>query len=74
MTGDQLYLWQVLEDGEWGALLATAVPAFGPTVLISRTEQTADALGLFAIAHHDATGHPVRCVRFDNPTVIRAIP
>jgi hypothetical protein len=74
MTGDTLYAWQVLEDGAWGNILAAVIPGVSPTVLVARNLETAHRIGLFAVAHHDTTGLPVRCVRFDNPTVIREMP
>lgn len=74
MNGDTLYTWQVLEDGAWGNILAAVIPGLPPTVLIARDLETAHLLGVFAVHHHDTTGLPVRCARFDNPTVIREIP
>jgi hypothetical protein len=74
VTGDTIWIWQVLEDGEWGAILAAVIPGMAPTVLVARNLETAHRLGLFAVHHHDTTGLPVRCARFDNPTIIREMP
>lgn len=74
MTGDTVYIWQVFEHGEWGAILAAVIPDMPPTVLVARKLEVAQRFGIFAVAHHDRTGLPVRCVRFDNPTIVREIP
>ena len=73
MRGDTIWLWQVLENGEWGSIYAAVVPGI-PGVLVARDLVTAQMLGVYAVAHHDSTGLPVRCVRFDNPITIREVP
>lgn len=74
MTGDEIWLWQVLEDGAWGSIYANIDGLSGPGVLIARNLETAHRLGLFAVAHHDRTGLPIRCVHFTNPEIIREVP
>jgi len=73
MRGDTIFVWQVLQDGEWGAIYAEVIPGM-PGVLVARDLRTAQLLGRYAVAHHDASGLPVRCVRFDDPTTIQEVP
>jgi hypothetical protein len=74
VIGDELYAWQVLEDGAWGLILAEVVPGMGPTVCVSRSLAGAHLMGLFAVHHHDATGLPVRCIRLALAEVVREVP
>jgi len=74
VKGDTIYVWQVLEDGAWGTIMAKVGWVDEATVLVTRDLQIAQAMGLLAVAHHDSTGLPVRCAQFDDPTVIRTIP
>lgn len=79
-----LYVWQEQEpNGEWGTIAAALPPGVtavlppelrGPTLLVSRSLATAQIFGLAAIAHHDATGRPVRCARFALEAIEREIP
>ena len=69
-----LFVWQVLEDGQWGTI-AAAIPGMpGLSPLITRSARSAELLGLLAVAHHDRTGLPVRKVRFELAEVLREIP
>lgn len=73
MNGDQLYAWQTLEDDGWG-LISAFIPGLGHAVLVCRSLDAHHRLGLFAVAHHDATGLPVRGVRLDVVEVLREMP
>lgn len=68
----QLYAWQVLEDGQWDLIGADLGQGVFP--LVTSRRHLADAMGLAAVEHHDATGLPVRKVRFGSMTIEREIP
>jgi len=62
----ELYVWAVKEpDGREGPV-ATIIPGFslGPIPLVTLSRKVADSLRPFALAHAEATGKPVRLVRF----------
>lgn len=69
-----IWVWQVFEDDQWGTIAAEIPGMPGLSPLIARSLQTAQMLGLLAVAHHDRTGLPVRCARFELAEVIREVP
>lgn len=69
---DRLFVWQVFEDGKWSMI--AAVMHGVPYALVTTSRVSADRLGVFAVAHHDATGLPVRKAVFVLDHVMREVP
>jgi hypothetical protein len=59
-------------DGRWG-VLGGVVPGFGNVQFVAGSEETIELFRELAIRHHEATGHPVRLVRFTTPEIMSQI-
>jgi hypothetical protein len=73
---DELFVW--VEDGpdkKEGAI-ATIIPGFlaGPIPLQSRSRAIAMKFREFAEAHRQASGNPVRLLRFRRDSVVEELP
>ena len=74
MTGDELWAWQVLEDGEWGTI-STVVPEVGHAILVSRNKAiVTEFMRPLAEAHAKEFGLPVRLARFALAEVVEVLP
>lgn len=63
-VGDNLYAWQVQEpDGQW-SMVMSMVPGVGQAVLIHRRLDIMGQMRPLAEGHSQATGQPLRLVRF----------
>lgn len=74
---DYLYAWvEDGPDGLEGVILATVLPGFGPTAMVSRSADVAGSPVWETLArlHRQASGHPVRLRRFRDDGVIVELP
>ena len=63
---ESLYVWHVMNDGEWGTIATAFGDLPGLTPLVTRREVVADGpFRVLAELHHAASQHPVRLARFD---------
>ena len=73
---DELFVW--VEDGpdDKEGTIATIIPGFsvGPTPLSSRSRVIAMKFRVLAEAHRQASGNPVRLLRFRRDSVVEELP
>ena len=63
---ESLYVWQVMDDGEWGTIAAAFGSIPGLTPLVTRSQTVAyNVFQALAELHAAATQHPVRLARYD---------
>lgn len=70
MNGDTLYAWQELDGTGWGVIAELLVGwggivGTGPTSLVTRNREIAEAWRAIAEAHGRASGNRVRLARFE---------
>lgn len=74
MIGDELWAWQVLEDGEWGTI-STVIPEVGHAILVSRKKAiVTEFMRPLAESHAKESGLPVRLARFTLAEVAEVLP
>jgi hypothetical protein len=74
MIGDELWAWQVLEDGEWGTISAV-IPGVGHAILVSRSKPiVTEFMRPVAESHAKESGLPVRLARFALAEVVEVLP
>jgi len=61
-----MWAWQVYEDGEWN-IIGAVISDLGLQPLVTSRQTTYEMMRPLAQLHHDASGFPVRGVRYDEP-------
>jgi len=73
VIGDTLYVWQTLERGEWGQIVAY-LPFAGVTgPLTARKREMAERMRDIAVDHGRGAGLEVRLARFTLTEVIESL-
>lgn len=68
------FIWQVLQDGEWGTIAAVLPGLPGLSPLQTRREEFAKGpLRSIALLHQQATGFPIRLACFRLVNVIEEV-